>query len=145
MTKYRGLLLTAAFCLAWTILFSAATLNTQQTLPTSGVIAGKGLAVYLDPDGTEVATNIEWGTINPGTAAQRTVYVKNTGTVAINLNITTNTVAPINLFSMVTFASDKQGAQIQPDETIPMILNLTALTTADPTNFSFNILIAATE
>ncbi len=145
MSKHRGLVLSAVFCLAWTILLSAGTLNTQQTLPTSGLIAGKGLAVYLDPGGTEVATRIEWGTINPGSAVQRTVYVKNTGTVPINLNTTTNTPTPANLFTMISFSTDQQGTQIQPTEITPIVLSLTVLQTADPTNFTFNVFIAATE
>ncbi len=145
MSKHRGLVLSAVFCLAWTILLSAGTLNTQQTLPTSGLIAGKGLAAYQDPNGTEIASEIEWGTINPGSTVQRTVYVKNVGTIPINLNITTNTLVPADIFSMILFSTDLQGAQVQPEVTVPVVLTLTVLPMADPTNFSFNIIITATE
>jgi archaellum component FlaG (FlaF/FlaG flagellin family) len=142
VSRHRSTVVSTVMCLL--VCLAAATGNSlqQQSIPTSGIIAGAGVAVYLDAQATQAATSLEWGLIAPGAQVQKTLYVKNVGTAPMNLNATTNTYIPQGTAAYLTFSCDRQGTQITPQQTIPATFALTVSPTADPVTFSFNINIA---
>jgi hypothetical protein len=118
-----------------------------QTIPSDGtVISPVNIGVYTDSDCTQNCTNISWGTLNPNTTTNKTIYVKNTGTVPLTLSMTTESRTPTDADDYLTLTWDQQSTILNPDETTPANLTLSvAADTGDLTSFSFNIVITGTE
>jgi hypothetical protein len=118
-----------------------------QTIPSDGtVISPVNIGAYTDSQCTQNCTNISWGTLNPNTTTNKTIYVKNTGTVPLTLSMTTESRTPTDADDYLTLTWDQQSTILNPDETTPANLTLSvAADTGDLTSFSFNIVITGTE
>jgi len=118
-----------------------------QTIPSDGtVVSAANIGVYTDSDCTQNCTNISWGTLNPNTTTNKTIYVKNTGTAPLTLSMTTENWTPTDADDYLTLNWNQQNTILNPDETTPANLTLSvAADTGDLTNFSFNIIITGTE
>ena len=118
-----------------------------QTIPSDGtVVSAANIGAYTDSDCTQNCTHISWGTLNPDTTTNKTVYVKNTGTVPITLTMTTESWTPTDADDYLTLTWNQQNTILDPDETTPATLTLTvAQDTGDLTSFSLNIIITGTE
>jgi len=118
-----------------------------QTIPSDGtVVSAANIGVYTDSDCTQNCTNISWGTLNPNTTTNKTIYVKNTGTAPLTLSMTTENWTPTDADDYLTLNWNQQNTILNPDETTPANLTLSvAADTGDLTSFSFNIIITGTE
>ena len=119
---------------------------TTQTIPSSGTITTVNVGVYLDYQCTQNCTSINWGTAYPDDIINRTVYVKNTGTVPITLSMTDGNWDPVDSSNYLTLTWDKQGEVLQAGNSVPANLTLLiASDTGDLTTFNFNIIITGEE
>jgi len=86
------------------------------------------LGVYQDFACTQPLSSVNWGTLRPGTAANRTIYVKNTGNAAVSLNMTVTTWDPSIASSYVTLTWDRQGSVLAAGNTAQalMVLSVSA-------------------
>jgi hypothetical protein len=118
-----------------------------QTIPSDGtVMSAANIGAYTDSDCTQNCTNISWGTLNPNSTTNKTIYVKNTGTTPITLSMTTENWTPTDADDYLTLTWNQQNTVLDPDESTPANLTLTvAADTGDLTSFSFNIIITGTE
>lgn len=101
---------------------------------------------YNDESCTLECTQITWGTIAPGGQTSKTVYVKNTGTVSANLNMTTSGLTPPEAAGLIWVEWDSEGEVLTADSvhTATLTLHVDASLT-DVTNFSVNIVITGTQ
>jgi len=125
---------------------TTALLADQQTIPSQGNIQSTaGIAVYTNPAATTPCTNIDWGTLDEGTTATHTVYVKNIGDTTETLHLTTTDWTPTASASLMTLSWDKEDTTINPDSVVAATLTLAAAEDmADVDSFNFNIIIQGT-
>lgn len=117
-----------------------------QTIPSSGTVTTVDVGVYVDDQCTQNCTSITWGIIYPNDQINKTIYVKNTGTVPITLYITCENWDPIVANDCLTITWDQEGKELAVGESVSANLTLSAASdTGDLTNFSVDIVIAGAE
>jgi len=115
-----------------------------QTIPSNGTVSAVNVGVYTDSDCTQNCTNISWGTLNPNSTTNKTIYVKNTGPVPVTLTMTTQNWTPTTANSVITLTWDQQDTILDANQSTPANLTLKVATdTDDLTNF--NIVITGAE
>ena len=86
-----------------------ALLQPSTTITNTGAIEALNVSVYQDSACTQSLTALNWGTLRPGTSANRTIYVKNTGNAALTLNMTATAWNPPAASSYITLTWDRQS------------------------------------
>ena len=120
-------------------------LTTSKTLISSGSVKAINVEVYWDDLCTQVVNSVDWGTPEPGEVVNKTVYIKNSGSAPLNINMTTSNWIPVEAASYITLTWDREGASIDPDQVLQALLMLTVSDTiTGVTDFSFNIVIEGT-
>jgi hypothetical protein len=115
-------------------------LLTHTTLNTSGVMAEIDLGVYSDDACTQPLSEINWGTCYPEVNSTATIYIKNLGTVATTLSISTDNWTPANAASHYLLYASCEGYILTAGEVIETSFNLKPLASAYQFDtFSFNI------
>lgn len=130
-------LIVAAVVVATIVYFSL-------SLRGSGRIKTVGVKAFADPEGTKEISGIDWGEIAPGGYAYRTIYLKSTSTVTVNLTLSTELWTPINASDFISLSWDYDGEDLEPTEIIAVTLALSvedAITGID--EFLFDIIITA--
>lgn len=127
-------------------LLTTGLLMSYQTVTSQGTITTVNVGVYSDSECTQNLTSINWLTLRPSDTANRTIYVKNNGTVPITLTMTTENWLPTNASALLTLTWNQQNTVLNATKSIPAILTLSvASSTGNLTDFSFNIIITGTE
>ena len=117
-----------------------------QTIQSNGTITTVNVGVYSDDQCTQNCTSISWGTMYPEDLINRTIYVKNTGTLPITLSMSAGSWDPTDASDYLTLDWDQEGRELIVGESISANLTLTvASDTNDLTNFSFDIVIIGAE
>jgi hypothetical protein len=125
-------------------------ISVNQTIPSLGRItvvqSSPNIGIYNNNACTQNASSIDWGTIQPGNSASRTIYIKNHGTNNATLNLSAIDWNPANANGAITLAWNIDGKTLAPNEVVQATLTLTISTTIDTsiTTFSFNIQITGT-
>ncbi len=106
------------------------------TIPSSVNVTGQAIGVYTDDTCATPVEDITWGDVAKGTSAERTVYVRNEGTVAVVVSVE----APA-LPTEITLTAPPT-ASLAVDASAPMVLTLTVDSTATvgPIDFTTNFL-----
>jgi hypothetical protein len=128
---------------------SLGVLTSSQNLSNSGSIAtvsSVNIGVYSDAALTQPCSTIDWSTISPSASLQRTIYIKNTGTLPAQLSIATSSWSS-GASSVLTLTWDKgTGTVLAAGAQTNAVLTLTAAaSTGSVTTFSFTITITGTE
>jgi len=124
------------------VVLSAVTSN--KTLTNSGSVTGVGVGIYSDLACTNPVSSINWGTIDPGSNVNKTIYVKNEGNTAVTLSIATSNWNPAIASSYLTLTWDYGGQTLTANQVLRTRLTLTASSSiTGVTNFSFDITITA--
>jgi hypothetical protein len=128
------------------ILVSAlASLYATHTVPNTGSITAVGVGVYSDINCVNPLSSIGWGTLNPGSTTNYTMYVKNTGDAQETLNMTTSSWNPGTASSYITLKWNQEKSILSAGASVPAVLTLTVSPSITGiTSFSFNITITGT-
>jgi len=114
-----------------------------RTLSSSGTVNTVNVEVFWDVDCTQIITDIDWGVLDPGESTSKTIYVKNTGSTAMMLNMTYSGWNPVEAGTYLSLTWDREGATVVVDEVVGAVLTLHVLDTiAGITSYSFDITIA---
>ena len=114
-----------------------------RTLSSSGTVNTVNVEVFWDVDCTQIITDIDWGVLDPGESTSKTIYVKNTGSTAMMLNMTYSGWNPVEAGTYLSLTWDREGAIVAVDEVVSAMLTLhVSDTIAGITNYSFDITIA---
>jgi hypothetical protein len=112
----------AALTLAATTL---AAINVNRDVISSGnVTTTPNINVYSDIACTQNLTTIDWGSIEAGSSANQTIYVKNTGTGLLTLSLATSDWNPTEASSYLTINWNKAGTHLSAGESTSAILTL---------------------
>jgi hypothetical protein len=142
-----GVILAIATTGLFLTLLTSGLLLSNQTVPSNGsVLSTVNVGVYSDSSCTQNCTSINWGTLAPGSSTIRTVYVKNTGTLPMTLNMATTGWNPSNANGPITLSWNREGAVLNASQSISATLTLTVSSSISSsiTTFSFNITITGT-
>ena len=101
-----------------------AALQPSTTITHNGTIQALNLGVYQDSACTQLLSTVNWGTLRPGTSANKTIYVKNTGNAAITLNMTVTAWNPSTASTYITLTWDRQNSSLAPGNSVPALLIL---------------------
>jgi hypothetical protein len=127
-------------------LVTAGLISSSQTVPSTGTVSAVNVGVYSDSQCTQNLTSISWGNIAPGGTATYTIYVKNSGTVQMTLNMTTNSWNPASANGPITLIWNKEATVLSAGSSTSATLTLTVSSSISSsiTTFSFNIVITGT-
>src|SRR3989337_1758929 len=113
---------------------AVASLSRSQSLNSYGNVVAVNLGVYQDSVCTVNATNIDWGMLDAGSSVTRSVYVKNTGNVAVTLSLAVSSWSPSSAGSYLAVAWDRQGAVLSAGQVVQATFTLTV--SANVTGFT---------
>jgi hypothetical protein len=138
----------------------AAALVTTRTLPSTGTInvvtpspspsppsASVAIGVYSDSGCQKALSSITWGTLNPGSSATSTIYLRNEGSVNAALNVAATGWSPSSASNYLTLVWNlPSNYALQTGQIVQAVLTLMSLSsTSGFTSFSFNVTITATQ
>jgi hypothetical protein len=103
-----------------------AAITVSQNLTSTGTITtSPNLTVYSDSACTNTITSINWGSVAAGASPTQTVYLKNTGTGTMTLNMTTSSWSPSGANNHITVTWNKEGNNLSAGQSTTAILTLT--------------------
>ncbi len=120
--------------------------NSNQKVPTNGTILTINVGAYTNSQCTINCTSIDWSMIEPGGSINRTIYIKNSGTIPVTLNLTSQNWTPSNASSYMTLTWDKEGSILAAGSSTAATISLSVShSITGITTFSFNIVITGTQ
>jgi len=123
-----------------------ALLQSNRTVSNTGTITTVNVGVYQDSSCTLVLSTIDWGNVAPGSSPNKTIYVKNTGSTPISLNITVNTWNPSNAANYMTLTWNQESTVLNVGNSVATLLVLSVSPSITGiTTFSFNATITGTQ
>jgi len=119
---------------------------TIQNTGQVGTLKVAGCQIYYDAGATQNVTSINWGTLEPNSSLNLTLYAKNLGNMPVNWTFQTANWNPQNAQSYIYVNVDFKGAQnTQPNQVIPIVITNSVLSNAPQgTSYSYNLKINAT-
>ena len=140
--KYSLYLLSAIVALISGLAVSGLVTVTR-TLSSSGTVNTINVEVFWDVNCTQIITDIDWGVLDPGENTSKTIYIKNTGSTAMTLNMTYSGWNPVEAGTYLSLTWDREGAIVAVDEVVSAVLMLhVSDIIAGITSYSFDITIA---
>jgi len=111
-------------------------------IPSRGTVKAVGVSVFWDGNCTNEADFIDWGLVEPGSANNVSVYVRNDGNVASTLFLTTENWSPVNASDYIRLNWNYSGQPLNPSEVAQVKLTLTVSPTIEGVeSFSFDVAI----
>ena len=111
-------------------------------IPGRGTVKTVGVSVFWDGKCTNEVDFIDWGFVEPGSANNVSVYVRNDGNVASTLFLTTENWSPANASGYIRLNWNYSGQPLDPSEVAQVKLTLTVSPTIEGVeSFSFDITI----
>ena len=102
------------------------------------------IGVYTDSTRITTVTEIDWGTLMPGDAATRPIYIQNEGDTPVSLTLSAEAWEPPEAQQHMALDWNYTGAKIAVGNGIDIELQLTILSNCTGiTSFSFDIVITA--
>ncbi len=120
-------------------------LVTNRMVPTTGNVNSIGVEVYWDLACTNRTTAINWGTIDAGGTRTFNVYVKNNGTAAEVLSMTTSNWSPASASSHISLGWNCSNYVLAHGSVVGASLTLSVSSSVSGiTSFSFDITVTGT-
>jgi len=118
----------------------------SQTISNTGNVAAVGVGVYWDSGCTNAVSSIDWGALDPGASTDVTIYVKNEGSMAVVLGMTTNNWNPASASSYMALSWNRENYVLSSGSVVHAVLTLSVSSgVSEITDFSFDIIITGTE
>lgn len=119
-------------------LFSATRINNQ------GAVKIVDAGVYWDVNCTRLVQFIDWGKLEPASAKNVSVYIRNEGNEPATLFLTTENWNPPNASNFITLSWDYDGQMLSPFLVVQLTLTLSVSSAIEEIeNFNFDIIISA--
>lgn len=121
-------------------------LVSNQTIPNTGNIKTVGVDVYWDSGYTQPVTVVNWGSLDPGTSKNFTVYVLNKGNVPLTLSMTTGNWNSSSARDYIRPTWNREGYVLNAQSPIRTTLTISVLSNVTGVDsFGFDITITGTE
>ena len=116
----------------------------NRTVSNAGSIKGIGVGIYQNQNCTTAVSSIDWGILDPGANATKTVYIRNEGNSAATLSMATSNWSPSNASSHISLNWNYAGQNLTVSQVIPVVFTLSVSSSISGiTNFSFDITVTA--
>jgi cellobiose-specific phosphotransferase system component IIB len=116
-------------------------LTSSVNIANTGVVTTVDLGIYTTQQATTSLTQIDWGTVSPGSSYTRTGYVRNNGSVGMTLSMTTTGWNPAGA-SAIGVSWNYDGRTLSPGQVLAVTWTLTIPSTISGVqSFSFNIVV----
>lgn len=113
------------------------------TVSHTGTIQALNVGVFQDSACTQPLSTLNWGTLEPGASASKTVYVKNTGNAVLTLNMTVTSWNPSAAASYITLTWNRQSYVLAAGTSVSALLTLSVSATVNGfTSFTCITIIA---
>lgn len=143
MQTSRALGILALAALALSVAGAFAILRTEKTLGGMGTIKSLGVNVYWDQQCTNSTNALDFGTMEPASSKNFTLYLRNEGNNPLTLSMTSENWDPSNATSYMLLTWNREGEQINPDEVLEFEVGLSVFQNVTGINsFSLDIVIA---
>jgi hypothetical protein len=121
-------------------------ISTVLPLGSSGVVSSANINAYKEVGCVNELSSVSWGSISPGGSKQVTVYLKNIGSVALVLSLSTSGWSPSGAGGYFSLTWNYGGQTLQPNQVLSVKFTLSVSgSIKDITDFSFDIYITGTE
>lgn len=121
-------------------------LTSNKTIQSSGTVKAVNVGVYWNSGCTNVTSSINWGMLSPGGSKNYTLYVKNEGTVALKLSLSTQNWNPASASTYMTLSWNREAQVLTAGLVTSATLTLSvSSSTSGITSFSMDIVIVGTE
>jgi len=133
------------------LVFLASNLIAGQTIwftsiGSRGDIDAINVGVYWDGNCSDTVSFIDWGNVEPESVKNVSLFIRNEGTVAADLFLSTDNWSPSNASEFVTLTWDYNGQTLDLFEIVPITLTLqVSPSVSGIKSFSFDIIIGATD
>ena len=119
-------------------------IQASKAVSNSGSVKGIGVGIYSDQSCTSPVSSINWGILDPGSNANKTIYIRNEGNTAATLSMTTSNWNPTTTSSYMTLSWNYGGQTLSVNQVVQVKLTLSVSSSVTGiTNFSFDITITA--
>ena len=116
------------------------------TIASHGNLRIDGVGVYDDRDCTSVTTSLDWGTLEPGSTENITVYIRNEGNLQTTLLLTAENWHPVSASIFMRLDWNYRGESLDPMEVAELTLTLSVSSEAENMlDFSFDVIIGTNE
>ena len=116
--------------------------TSSKTITSTGKLKALNVEVYQDSACTQILSQIDWGSLEPGAVIEKTIYVKNSGNTASIIRLSTSNWNPTEASNYFTLSWNKEGATVNPNSVATAVLKLTVSSSISGiSTFSFNIVI----
>jgi len=118
--------------------------TTSRTFSNSGSLKGIGVGIYQYQNCTSPVSSFNWGTLDPGSKVNKTVYIRNEGNSPATLSMAASNWNPSSASSYMTLSWNYGGQTLNVGASIQVKFTLSvSATVSGITNFSFDITITA--
>ena len=118
----------------------------ERHVDSTGSVETINVGVYWDGECSSNVSFIDWGEIGPGSVKDVSLFIRNEGTIAERLFLSTDYWSPSNASEFMTLTWDYNGQTIDPFEIVLVTLTLQVSSeVAEISSFSFDIIIGATD
>ena len=107
-------------------------------------IVGDGVyvGVYWDSSCSSAVSFVDWGTVEPGSMRNVTIYIRNEGNWVVSLFMFADNWSPSDASNYMALSWDYAGQTIDPQEVVQTTLTLSASSAIEGiTDFSFDIIM----
>ena len=140
--KHLLLTLLILFCASSSLVIIAGLQWTPAVIGNHGNLRIDGVGVYQDTNCSIKITNLDWGTLEPGTVKNITLYIRNEGNHVATLYLMVNNWSPINASTYMALNWNYSGKTLSPMENVAVILTLSVSSVArNIVDFSFDVVI----
>jgi hypothetical protein len=117
----------------------------ERPVESQGSVKTINVGVYWDGNCSSTVSFIDWGEIGPGSVKDVSLFIRNEGTVAEGLFLSTDYWDPSNASEFMTLSWDYSGQTLDPFEIVPVALTLKVSPSIEGIeSFSFDVIIGAT-
>lgn len=121
-------------------------LSNSKSLQSYGTVKTVNVGVYWNSGCTNATSTVNWGVLSPGTSSNVTLYVRNEGSVAVRLSLTTQNWNPANASSFIGLSWNREAQSVSAGTAVAAVLTVSVYSNVTGiTNFSFDIVIAGIE
>jgi len=116
-------------------------LTSFHSIRSGGRVTAVGVGVYWDPDCVNQVSYLDWGTIEPTSARNLSVFVRNEGETPARLFLNATNWDPVFAAEIIALSWDYSGDFISPNNLIKVILTLSCAQITSGLDFRFDVII----
>ncbi len=116
--------------------------SNRKGVSNQGKVKAVNLGLYWDNVCTNTTVAVDWGLFSPGAASSVTLYVRNEGSSAVKLNLTTRNWNPANASEYITLTWNREGQVFEPQTVVTATLTLSvSANISGITGFGFDTIV----